>query len=269
MTEINRKIRVALVQFPRDRQDKAKNLAMAEEMLRGVSGVDVVTFPEAWAGAVVLDEKEVEELIELFAGHARRIGCAAITGGLFVRRGDRVFSVAHVLGPDGALVGATEKIFPSLPVGERGFCQPGEILPMYEVKGIRFGVLVCVDLFYPEIARSLALRGARILFNPANIPQNRIPLWRTLVGARAAENTVYVAFTCNTNTTYPDARAVAGHSMLAAPWGDILFEADEAPGVSVVEADLSQPDIVRERWPYLADIESFECVDADGVIRRR
>jgi predicted amidohydrolase len=268
MPDNARIIRIALVQFPRERHNKDKNIETAEKMLSGIRDVDFVVFPEAWAGALVLSEEETGGVLDMFGRHAREGGYIALTGALFVKRGDRNFSVAHVIGPDGKLAGITEKIFPSFPVGERGFCTPGEALPVYEINGIRFGVLVCVDLFYPELARDLALRGARIIFNPSNIPQTRIPLWRTLVSARAAENTVYVASTVNTNTSYPDNRVVAGGCMLAAPWGDILFEADEPPAVHVVEADLSQPDTVRERWPYLADIESFNGIDNGRALRK-
>lgn len=261
-------VRIALVQTARDMKDKQKNFENAEHILSGIRGVDMVVFPENWAGAVVLDEKETDDAIALFSRYAKSGGFIALTGSLFIRRGPDVLAVGHVIRPDGALEGFTEKIFPSFPVGEREFITPGARTPLYNINGIPFGIIICVDLFYPEIARSLALRGARILFNPSNIPKNRIPLWSSLVTARAAENTVYVAFTCNTRTTYPDARDVAGHSMLAAPWGDILFEAGESEGVFIVEADLSQPSTVRERWPYLDDIRALDRIDDDTAVRK-
>ncbi len=268
MTGKDTTVRLALVQTPRDRFDKAKNLKSAERLLSSIHGVDIVCFPENWLGAVVLEEREMTDVLLMFSQYARAEGYTALTGSLVMRRDDHTIAAGHVVGPDGHILGHTEKIFPSFAVGERGFIRPGGHLPLFEVNGLRLGVIICVDLFYPELARSLALRGAQILFNPSNIPKNRIPLWRALVCARAAENTVYIAFTNNTKSFYPDEREVNGHSMLATPWGDIFFEADEAEDVHIVEVDLSQIVEARKRWPYLTDIASLEDIDGDRVIRR-
>lgn len=264
----NTTIRLALVQTARDRFDKEKNLKNAERLLGGIRDVDIVCFPENWVGAVVLEDSETTYVLGMVSRYARAGSYTALSGSLVTRRDGHIIAAGHVISPNGNILGHTEKIFPSFAVGERGFIQPGEHLPIFEVNDLRFGVLICVDLFYPELARSLALRGAQILFNPSNIPKSRISLWRALVSARAAENTVYVVFTNNTKSFYPDNREVNGHSMVATPWGDILFEADEEEGAHVVGVDLSQLVEVRQRWPYIADIKSLECIDGDQVSRK-
>lgn len=264
---MTKKIRLALVQTARDRFDKTKNLRNTERLLKSIRNVDIICLPENWVGAVALEEREMEDVLLMISQYARGGGYTALAGSLIASRGDHMIASGHVIGPDGSVLGYTEKIFPSLAVNERDFIRPGERLPLFEVDGLRFGLIICVDLFYPEIARSLARRGAHILFNPSNIPSNRITLWRTLVSTRAAENTVYVAFTNNTKSCYPDDREVNGHSMLAAPWGEIIFEADAEEGVYIVELDLSQISAVRRRWPYLKDSESLQCIEGDRVIR--
>jgi predicted amidohydrolase len=119
------------------------------------------------------------------------------------------------------------------------------------------GVLICVDAFYPELARSLALNNAHIIFNPSNIPQNRSELWKHISVTRAAENTVFYVFVNNTNTLYPDGRMVKGHSIVASPDGEVILEAGEEEKVSQIELDLNQIDSIRKRWRYLNDIRQL------------
>ncbi|MFN4219091.1 MAG: carbon-nitrogen hydrolase family protein, partial [Candidatus Bipolaricaulia bacterium] len=181
---------------------------------------------------------------------------------------ERKIARGHVIGPDGTVRGYAEKIFPSNAVGERALLRPGERLPAFATEKLRFGIAICVDLFYPELVRSLAQREIAILFNPSNIPENRIALWRSLLCVRAAENTIFVTFANNTKSFYPDDRPVSGHSMVVSPRGEVLFEADDAEGVYTVELDLAQIAEARQRWPYLADSLSLDKIEGDRVVRK-
>lgn len=262
-------VHLALVQPARDRSDKEKNLQTAERLLREIpDNTDIVCFPENWAGVVKFTERELSDVLSLLGQYARRGKYTLLTGSLIVERGDHALAIGHVIGPDGTLGGYTEKIFPSQAVGERSLLRPGEHLPVFTGGKLRFGVAICVDLFYPELIRSLARRGIAVLFNPSNIPENRLALWKALLCARAAENTIFTVFANNTKSSYPDDRPVSGHSMVVSPRGDLLFEADDAEGVYVVEIDLSQITEARQRWPYLADSESIEKIDNERVVRR-
>jgi len=118
--------------------------------------------------------------------------------------------------------------------------------------------LICVDALYPELARCMALRGAYVIFNPSNIPKNRSELWKHVSVTRAAENTVFYVFVNNTNTEYPDGRPVRGHSVVAAPDGEVMLEAGEEEDVFRVELDLDQVEKIRRRWRYLDDIRQLQ-----------
>lgn len=262
-----RALRLAVLQFTRERLDPESNLRRMPEMLRRVEGVDLAIMPEAWVVATHIDADRERRILDQFGEIAAAGRFTVITGGLFVQRGDRVRSVCHVIGPDGSLAGAAEKIFPSFPVGERKYCDPGDRLPLFDVAGAKVGILVCVDLFYPELARSLAARGAEVLLNPANIPAQRVGLWRAMAATRAAENTVYTVFACNTNTDYADERPVSGGSAVFAPWGDVMADAGADDTILRAEIDLSQVEETRKRWRYLEDI-SGAVIDADGSVAR-
>lgn len=260
-------MKIALVQPSRDRLDKAKNFQTVERLLKEIHNVDIVCLPENWAGVVMLSEAELTEALTLLGRYAQRGHYTLLTGSLIVEHKDYKIARGHVIGPDGTVLGYTEKIFPSNAVGERAFLRPGERLPVFSTEKLHFGVAICVDLFYPELVRSLAQRDIAILFNPSNIPENRIGLWRSLLCARAAENTIFVAFANNTKSFYPDDRPVSGHSMVVSPRGDVLFEADDAEGVYTVEIDLAQIAEARKRWPYLADSLSIK-IEGDQVVRK-
>lgn len=261
-------MKIALVQPSRDRLDRAKNLQTVTRLLGGIRDVDIVCLPENWAGVVILSEAELSDTLALLGRYAQRGHYTLLTGSLIVTHKNYSIACGHVIGPDGVVLGYTEKIFPSNAVGERALLRPGEHLPVFETEKLRFGVAICVDLFYPELIRSLAQRDIQMLFNPSNIPENRIGLWRSLLCARAAENTIFVAFANNTKSFYPDDRPVSGHSMVVSPRGDVLFEADDAEGVYTVEIDLAQIAEARKRWLYLADSLSIEKIEGGRVVRK-
>ncbi|MCX8103903.1 MAG: carbon-nitrogen hydrolase family protein [Candidatus Bipolaricaulota bacterium] len=262
------KTRLALVQPARDRLDRAKNFQTVTRLLEQIRDADIVCLPENWAGIVILSEAELADVLALLGRYAQQGRYTLLTGSLIVEHEDSRIARGHVIGPDGAVLGYTEKIFPSNAVGERAFLRFGERLPVFATDKLRFGIAICVDLFYPELVRSLAQREIQVLFNPSNIPENRIGLWKSLLCARAAENTIFVVFANNTKSFYPDDRRVSGHSMVVSPRGEVLFEADDAEGVYTVEIELALITEVRKRWPYLADSSTIEKVEGDWVLRK-
>ena len=260
-----RVLRVALVQHQRNRRDSRDNEDRMHRVLESITGADVVLLPENWRGLAPLDPPELDAHLALWGEFAKKQQYTLITGGTFVRARGRVQDICHVIGPDGLVAGETDKVFPSEPVGERAYLSRGRRVPVFRAAGVTFGVLICIDMMYPELARSLAQRGAEVLFNPSNIPLNRVGLWHSLIQTRAAENTCFVVFSTNTGTTYPDARRVLGHSAAAAPYGALCFEAGPEPGIYTLELDLALACGLRARWPYLKDIEDVADFNGDSV----
>jgi predicted amidohydrolase len=223
--------------------------------LSEIKNVDIVYLPEAWTGrGLFLEEEERESLLSSSCQLAAKNGYNLLTGGLFNRRGEKVFDTCHIISRNGKVIGFYDKRFPSAAFNERNFTSAGNVSPVFKVDNVNIGVLICVDAFYPELARSLALNDAQIIFNPSNIPQNRNELWKHISATRAAENTVFYVYVNNTNTHYPDGRMVKGHSVVAAPDGEVILEAGEEEEVFQIELDLNQIDEIRKRWPYLNDI---------------
>jgi predicted amidohydrolase len=101
--------------------------------------------------------------------------------------------------------------------------------------------MTCYDLRFPELGRALAVAGADLLVIPAAwvAGDHKVLQWRTLLSARAVENTVHVIAAAQCGEEY------CGHSMAVDPWGEVLAEAGDDP-ITVV-TDLGDADVSRAR----------------------
>ena len=115
------------------------------------------------------------------------------------------------------------------------------------VGGLRFGVMTCYDLRFPEQARYLVDAGAQALLVPAAWATGpaKEDHWTTLLRARAIENTVYVVGAGQT------APRCTGHSMIVDPMGVPLANAGEEPGVVTARLSTERLDAVRAKLPSL------------------
>lgn len=243
-------IKLALVQLQRT-QDREENLRRVFNLVKGQES-DVILLPENWLGPEVVPFDQYLSLVRkitatlsrdtLLAAGAQYVeeNGQVISRGVFAFHGSREFFVY-------------EKRFPSLAVGERGHLQPGKLLPVVEHAGWKMSVVVCIDLFYPEIVRRLALAGCQLILNPVSIPTGRMPLWQALGLVRAAENTIFVATANNTGSLYPDGREIAGGSFTALPDGRLGVVAGSEEQAVAAELDQDLINRTRRRWPYLED----------------
>jgi predicted amidohydrolase len=111
---------------------------------------------------------------------------------------------------------------------------PGDEFPVFDTAHGKVGLAMCSEVYVPEVARALALRGAEILFIPAGVNKRRLwETWRTLLWARAIENLALVVSTQNMFAA--DDRGLA---MVAAP-EEILYESSAA-GTAIVEVGLER-----------------------------
>jgi predicted amidohydrolase len=102
-----------------------------------------------------------------------------------------------------------------------------------------FGQAMCSEVYVPEVARALALRGAEVLLMPAGTDKRKLwSTWRTLLWARAIENIAVVATTQNLWN-----RSERGLALVATP-EEIIFESTE-PGEFIVEIDLERVRAMR------------------------
>ncbi len=246
-------IKVAIVQFARDRLNPNKNILRMKSLIKKIKNIDFALLPEAWLGATFVEEKSFTDVLNDFCSIAKKNNINIITGGVFIKIKNKIFDRCHIISKSGKIIGKYDKRFPSKSVGEREFMSAGKTDGYFKINEFKIGVMICVDIMYPELARNLALRNVSIIFVPSNIIKSRIDLWKSVSIARASENTVFVIFSNNTKTKYLDGREVSGNSSVISPDGRILFSADEEENIYYFDIDLNEIANVRKRWPYLED----------------
>jgi len=114
-----------------------------------------------------------------------------------------------------------------------------------DVAGWQVGLMTCYDLRFPELARALVDQGAEVLVVPAAwvAGKRKVHHWRTLLTARAIENTVYVVAAAQPAPRY------CGHSLVVDPFGEVLAETGSGDGgePAVVRAELHREVLAEAR----------------------
>lgn len=114
------------------------------------------------------------------------------------------------------------------------FQQGAEEPPIIEYKGYRFGLMICFDWVFPEVARVLALKGAQLILHPANLV---LPYCQDAMITRSIENRV---FTATANRTGEERNLIfSGRSQVTSPKGEVLLRMDASnAGIKWVDIDL-------------------------------
>ncbi|MCA4135295.1 carbon-nitrogen hydrolase family protein [Arthrobacter sp. M4] len=184
------------------------------------------------------------------AAMARRHRIALVAGVVETsEQPESAYNTLVAFGPAGNLLAAYRKIhlFDAQGFGESTFIKPGASTSpvIFEAEGVRFGLMTCYDLRFPELARALADAGAEVLLVCSSwVPgTHKTEQWLALNAARAIENSVYVAGICQAPPIS------VGRSLLVNPMG--ATEADLGLEPTVRVAQIS-PDVVartRELFP--------------------
>lgn len=251
------RLRIALVQAASG-LDPAGN----REALAGLTpeGQDLVVFPEAFArdfGDAGSDVSAYAEPMDgPFATEVARVADdrgTTLVAGMFEVSDDptRPYNTLVLRGATSASYRKVH-LYDSFGYRESDRLTPGPVEPaVVDVGGWRVGLMTCYDLRFPELARRLVDAGAELVVVPAAwvAGPRKAHHWRTLVTARAIENTVYVAAVGQPAPRY------TGHSMVVDPLGDVVADAGAGdagePVVVSAEVDRAVLEEARRTNPSL------------------
>ncbi|PJI94175.1 carbon-nitrogen hydrolase family protein [Luteimicrobium subarcticum] len=242
--------------------DRSANLEASRDAVSraGRVGADLVVLPEyasafdphgvGAAHAEPLSGPYVTGLRDV----ARRRGVGVVAGTLTPGTAGRAVNTVVAIDSTGELVGAYDKVHLYDAFGHRESDRldagPADAAPLvWDVAGLRVGVMTCYDLRFPESARRLVDAGAEVLVVPAAWAAGPLKLdhWRTLARARAIENTVVVAAVGQCG------HGVTGHSLLVGPDGVVALECGDEPELRTVDLDPAELAEVRVSNPSLAN----------------
>ena len=251
---------VAVAQFAPTAEERANLAAIDELTARAVArGAEVVLFPE-YASYFV------DPFDDTLRAHAQDVDCdftpalrenasrygAVVVAGLVERgAGDRVRNAVVAVGADGVrAVYRKLHLYDAFGQRESDWVEAGtpSVPETFEVGGLRFALMTCYDLRFPEVARVLADAGAHVVLTAAEWVRGPLKEhhWRTLVHARAIENTLYVA-----GADHPPPLGV-GASLIVDPQGVELAGVGTATDVAVAFVDAAVIERVRRVNPALA-----------------
>lgn len=166
--------------------------------------------------------------------------------------GERVWNTTVAIAPERGIVARYRKLhlYDAFGSNESRWVLPGPVEEpeLFEVGGLRFGMQACYDLRFPETTRRLAVAGADVVCLPAEWVRGPLKEfhWRTLISARAIENTVYVAA-----AGHPPSIGV-GNSLLVDPTGTCVAGLAEEPDVAVARFSAERIRAVRKTNPSLS-----------------
>ncbi|MCK0472437.1 carbon-nitrogen family hydrolase [Halalkalibacter sp. APA_J-10(15)] len=208
-------------------QNRQKVANWAEEVCKEDS-VDLLVLPEMWTTAYTLPQlqqliDENNDEMEFFlAGLAQKYEVNVIAGSIVVKEKGHFYNRALVYNRQGELVYQYDKIHLVPMLKEDDYLTGGHNkAEVFELEGRKIGLIICYDLRFPELTRSLALEGAEMLVVVAEWPLAREQHWNTLLKARAIENQLYVV-SSNRVGAY-DGEEFAGQSQVINPWGEVII----------------------------------------------
>jgi predicted amidohydrolase len=140
---------------------------------------------------------------------------------------------------------------------ESTYVTPGNAAVVEDTPWARIGHTICYDLRFPQLYRDLAQAGAEILTVPAAFTQKTGEAhWHVLNRARAIENGAFVVAAC-AHGACPGGGATYGHSLIINPWGQVLADGGEGPGVIQATIDLDDVAAARARIPNLTHDRNY------------
>lgn len=231
-----------------------------------VSGL--VDRDRARAAANIHDETGDAVLAAVRAA-AAEYGLWVHLGSLLIRRADgKLANRGFVIDDTGTIRARYDKLHlfdVDLPSGESwresASYTAGEGAVVVDTPVGALGLSICYDLRFPDLHRALTDAGATILTVPAAFTQpTGAAHWHVLLRARAIEGAAFVVAAAQTGE-HEDGRATYGHSLVIDPWGEVLLDMGEAPGLGFADIDPARQADVRARIPALRHRRSIPDVE--------
>jgi predicted amidohydrolase len=261
-------MRVSVCQL-NSRDDRAHNLAVARDLLgrAAAAGAELAVLPEyvdyLGPGKTAPKPEPIDgEFAAFFADAARELGISVHAGSFHETGPDeaRTYNTSLLFNPAGERVAVYRKIHlydveiaGRVSYQESRSVAPGSETVVIEIGGVSTGLSICYDLRFPELYRSLAIAGAKILVVPAAFMMHTgRDHWEVLLRARAIENQCYVLAAGQIGDHEPG-RTCFGRSMIIDPWGTVLAQAPDTVGIVTADLDLDRLDTIREELPSLAN----------------
>ncbi|KIC32929.1 carbon-nitrogen hydrolase family protein [Leisingera sp. ANG-S5] len=220
----------------------------------------------------VLCHEEDDPTLAALQEEAARHGVWLLLGSLGIKTHDddgRFANRQFLISPEGEIKARYDKIHmfdvevtPEETYRESDGYRPGTKAVVAETPFAKIGMTICYDVRFPHLHRALAKGGAQIVTAPAAFSYvTGAAHWHSLLRARAIETGCFVLAPAQTGkhpASRGPSRKTFGHSLAVAPWGEILADAGQEPGVTYVDLDMEKVAEARKRVPSLTHDREFD-----------
>ena len=259
-------IKIAQLQLPvyADKAATYAHVSAACEKAAGM-GADLIALPEMFCCPYEVQnfpryaEKEGGPTWQFAADLARKHHLYLSAGSMPERDDEgRIYNTAYVFDRDGACIAKHRKmhLFDINVKGGQSFQEsitltPGNEVTTFDTEFGTFGLCICYDFRFPELARLMALKGALLLLVPAAFNMTTGPAhWELTFRSQALYNQVFAIGTAPARDLSASYHSW-GHSIVTDPWGRVVSQMDETEGLQFTALDLALTSEVREQLPLL------------------
>jgi len=247
--------------------DKKENLAKARAMINEAAtrGSQMVILPEMFnclyqesLFPAFAEEYPAGPTFQMLAETAREEGIYLVGGSVPERDGPALYNSSFAFDPRGRLMARHRKahLFDVAIAGGISFQESKTLSRGMEITVVKtalctFGLAICYDIRFPELARLMALEGAEMIILPGAFNMTTGPAhWELLLRSRAVDNQVYLVGAAPARDLA--ARYLSfGHSAVVDPWGRVVARADEKETIIYAGIDLALVAKVRRELPLL------------------
>lgn len=274
-------MKAALLQISSS-DDPVENIGVVRAMMQEAvaNGAGFILTPEVTncismsktRQAEVLQTEDADQTLAVLRAEAADLGVWLSIGSLALKTGDadgRLANRSFVIDPTGEIRARYDKIHMfDVNVTETetyresdGF-RPGDRAVVVDAGFATLGLTICYDVRFPHLHRALAQAGAQVILAPAAFsPVTGRAHWEPLLRARAIETGCYVLATGQTGDhklSRGKPRQTHGHSLIIAPWGEVLSDAGTETCITYVDLDMDEVAKARGRVPSLTHDREFK-----------
>ena len=260
------KIAVAQLDSQNNKKDNLEKVCRYIDMAAG-EGTKIISFPEVMnlRGDNVGEGGESEKIpgytteILMKKAAEKKIYIHSGSFSEYIDGDSRGYNTSVVIDPEGNIICKYRKLHTfdvTLPDGticaESEKIKPGDDIVTVDTPLGILGLCICYDIRFPELYRIMALRGAKVIFTPANftMPTGK-DHWETILRTRAIENGCYIVAADQMGRKKDAAFSSYGNSLIVDPWGTVIARSGDHEGVIYAEIDFDFLDSIRAKIPSL------------------
>ena len=219
---------------------------------------DVLVLPETWEMGffpkdelATLCDQDGQRIKREIGKLAKQYNVNIVAGSVADRHDGKIYNTSFVFDRQGNCIASYDKTHSFSPMGEDNYFTKGDHLCRFTLDGVSCGILICYDIRFPELTRTLAVQGLDLLFVVSQWPNVRTFHLRSLTTARAIENQMFL---CCCNSCGKAGQTVyGGNSAIIDPWGETIALAGEHEQLLSANCDFSILQNIRSSINVFAD----------------